>query len=377
MKRITYITNVRLPTEKAHGLQIMKMCEAWNAAGINAELVVPDRYNKILEDPFSYYPIRKKFKITKLWCVDFVRFDKWLGAVAFWLQSLSFYFSVKKHLKKNVPELIYIRDWPLAIFLPKNSTIVYEAHTFPKRLSFLFRGALQKVSKLIVISHGLKEEFLRQGFPEDKILVAPDGFDPELFKVSSTQSECRIKLSLPPDKKIVLYSGHLYHWKGADIVLDAAGQFEPEILFVFVGGTERNTEQFKMLAKQTGHTNILVLGHRPHHLIPLYLCAADVLVLPNLADEKISSHYTSPLKLFEYLSAGRPIVASNLPSIREILSENNAVLCPPGDPGSLASAIRLVLNNKELSDKITKEALANSGQYTWSERAMRIFDFIG
>ena len=81
--------------------------------------------------------------------------------------------------------------------------------------------------------------------------------------------------------------------------------------------------------KAKGSENILVLGHKPHKTMPVFLKAADVLVLPNSAKEEISRSYTSPLKLFEYMASGRPIVASDLPSIREVLNENNSLLVSP------------------------------------------------
>lgn len=119
-----------------------------------------------------------------------------------------------------------------------------------------------------------------------------------------------------------------------------------------------------------------MVGHRPHQEIPYWLKAADVLVLPNSAKEKISRFYTSPLKLFEYMASGTPIVASDLPSIREVLNEKNAVLVKPDSPEFLTAGIMKVLENPYLSDKISKQAFQDVQNYTWEKRAEKILRFI-
>ena len=72
MKKLVYIANARIPTEKAHGIQIMKMCEAFSAQVVDVELVLPRRLNRIKENPFDYYGVKKNFKITKLPTIDFI-----------------------------------------------------------------------------------------------------------------------------------------------------------------------------------------------------------------------------------------------------------------------------------------------------------------
>lgn len=122
--------------------------------------------------------------------------------------------------------------------------------------------------------------------------------------------------------------------------------------------------------------NIKILGRRPHHEIPLYLKAADVLVLPNSGKEDISRLYTSPMKLFEYMASMSPIVASRLPSICEILNDGNAVLVEPDRPEALASAVESVLGNELLVRAITKQALVDVEKYSWDRRAKMILEFI-
>ena len=94
------------------------------------------------------------------------------------------------------------------------------------------------------------------------------------------------------------------------------------------------------------------------------------------AKEDISKYYTSPMKLFEYMAVGRPIVASHIPSIAEILNEENSVLVKPDDPEALARGIRFVLENNEFAEKISSQAYIDVQKYTWEARAKLISDFI-
>ena len=144
----------------------------------------------------------------------------------------------------------------------------------------------------------------------------------------------------------------------------------PDFLFVFVGGTKEDIEEFKV--KCSNVRNVRIVGHRPYQEIPYWLKSADVLVLPNSGKEEISRHWTSPMKMFEYMAAGRPIVASNLPSIREILNEENAILVEPDNPEALAWGVKEALQNSQLSDKISTRAFEEVKKYTWQERAKKI-----
>lgn len=173
-----------------------------------------------------------------------------------------------------------------------------------------------------------------------------------------------------------MYAGHLFEWKGANVLLDVARNFQnkEKILFVFVGGTEVDVKKFK--EKAAGLDNVLILGQRPRKEIPLYLKSADVLVLPNIAKDKISEFYTSPLKLFEYMASRRPIIASNIPSLREVLNENDALFFEPSDAENLAGKIGNVVDNLSTTDVGSQNAYNKVLDYTWEKRAKNILNFI-
>lgn len=371
--KILYLSNQRLPTEKAYGLQISKMCEAFADWGHEVELLIPTRRNYIKEDLFEYYSVRRNFKVTKALAPDFYLPGK-LDRIAFEIKMFFSAFLLAWRAWLGKYDLIYSRDeWPLWFLSFCRKNILFEAHKFSKVKKIIY-PRLRK-NKLVVISEGLRREFERTGF--QNVLIAPDGVDLEEFAVDISQTEARKKVSLPLDRQIVMYTGHLYDWKGVDILIEAVKYFPENCLLVLVGGTAEDLQNYAHKIKEQGlEKNIFLLGQWPHKMIPFFLKAADVLVLPNKSGDRVSESYTSPLKLFEYMSSGRPMVASNLPSLREILNEQNAVLVNPNDPQALADGTKKLLNEPASGEGIARQALQDVQQYSWSQRAERIFQFL-
>jgi glycosyltransferase involved in cell wall biosynthesis len=170
---------------------------------------------------------------------------------------------------------------------------------------------------------------------------------------------------------VIGYAGHLYSWKGVDVLLDAIARL-PRARGLIVGGhsAEPDLARTKSVAERLGVADrVTFTGLVEPARVAQLLRQADVLVLPNPASA-ISTRYTSPLKLFEYMAAGRPIVASDLPSIREVLRDGvNAMLVPPGDPGALASAIDRLLTDPGLAARLARAALDDVPKYSWDRRA--------
>jgi glycosyltransferase involved in cell wall biosynthesis len=225
-----------------------------------------------------------------------------------------------------------------------------------------------------VITNKLKEYYVREGVPEEKIIVAPDGVDLEMFDNLMSKKEARRKLGIPIDKRVICYTGHLYDWKGVNILAMSMKYLSDDHICYFVGGTEEDVFKFKKFIEKNKIPNTVVVGYVSPIVVPIYLAASDILVLPNI--RKGLSEFTSPLKLFEYMASKRPIVASDLPSIREILNEENAVLVEPGNPKALAEGIKRVLNDKKFAYKLSENAYKDVQQYDWVKRAEKIIEFM-
>lgn len=372
--KLFFISNIRLPTEKAHGIQIMKTCEALAGQGIEVELIAPQRLNRLKDDPFEFYSVERNFKITKLWCLDLISL-KIFGAIGFWFESWIFYLSIKKYLKTNYADVYYTRDLPIAYWLSKEISPVYdEIHTLPDSISLIYKKTWKRCRGLVVINQILKGELIINGVAENKILVARDAVDPGQFYIKDSKEECRKKLNLILDQKIVVYTGHLYEWKGTRILADAVKLLPKDIHIYLVGGTYEDIKKYQSKYKSE---NLHIVGWQKHGRIPYWLAAADVLVLPTSAKEKIGALYTSPMKLFEYMMAKRPIVASDTSSLREVLDDSTSYFFKPDDTASFILILKKIFASPiEAETKAVKAYKEVIIKYNWDKRAETIKNFL-
>lgn len=350
-----------MPTERAHGIQVMHMCSAFSHEGAEVTLLVPDR-KTIEEDPFDYYGIEPNFKIEKVPVPDTVRF----GKLGFLIESILF---ARKAIKR-VPSdaIIYTREELALLFAPPSSHAYYEAHNLRKGL--FFRNLIKQATGIITISKGIRDAITGLPFPERKILIAHDGYDKKQFNVSISKEESRKALGLPVGAPIAMYIGGFEDWKGSETLFKASNELYKEgIRVAAIGGSE---QQLVVLRK--GYPNIFFLGTRPYREIASNQKSADVLVIPNSASERISREFTSPLKLFASMASGRTIVASDLPSIREVLTKNEAIFFKPDDVADLARAIKEAIHPVKLI--LAEKALQKVEEYTWDKRAKNILAFL-
>jgi len=375
--KLFYIANARIPTEKAHGIQIMKMCEAFVKCGLEVELIIPKRRNPIKEDVFKYYGIETRFAIQTIFSLDLLGI-KHIERLALYIQALTFAFSVLFYsllnYKKFRRSILYFRDefspWLLSVFY-KNTFL--EIHAFGNRFNY-YKQLFSKISGFVLITQKAELEFLKLGVAKEKILTAPDGVDLEKFNLNLSKEQARERLNLPLGKKLIIYSGHLYNWKGVGDLAESSKYLPEDYLIIFVGGVRNDAREFSAIHKD--NKKIIIEGQKHYHQIPIYLKAADVLVLSNKTGSDLSMKYTSPLKMFEYMASKRPIIATDLPSIREVLSESNAVIVKPDNPEDLARGIKKVLVGDKLSAEIAGRAYEDAKNYTWEKRAERILEFI-
>lgn len=376
-KKLYLIFHGRFPSEKAAALFAAKSAASF-AKHFDVTLIVPKRKGVTKDDPYTFYSVDRNFSIEYVATVDIFnvpllkRFAFWTSFIAF---SASVYFHLMKHAGKE--DIIYSNE-SLSLFLLswdfKNT--FYEMHDFPESKISFFGKFLSRM-KWVLIHNRWKLGEAQKLFPKipaSKFLYEPNAVDVKAFDIAISKEDARKKLSLPASKKIAVYTGHLYGWKGVDTLAQAAKLLSDEYLVIFVGGTPADVE---VLKKKYQANTISIVGFKPHEEMPLWQKAADVLVLPNTAKEKISMYYTSPMKLYEYMASGRPIIASSIPSIREIVDEHSAYLAIPDDPDSFAKALIEVTGNPEKYDSQAKEAYKKVLDHTWDKRAARIVSYMG
>lgn len=365
MSKFHYIAYNRFPTEKAHGIQIAKTCEALAEAGAEVTLLVPKRANAIASDPFEYYKINRTFAIKYVPTIVPMSWGKAgyvLGQIGFGIVAALWSRKVQHVYSRDVLPAI------LASFFNRNTW--WETHDGKE--GFLVQVLLRHAKGVVAISNGLKKYYVeRYKVPSQKIAVVRDAADMRA-DMTLSKEEARRKLGLPVNERIAVYAGHLYDWKGARVLAEAAHHLSSGTV-VFVGGTEHDVARFK---KDHHSSRSKIEGWKPHETIPTYLRAADVLILPNSGKYAISKLYTSPMKLFEYMASGVPIVASKLPSIEEVLSDKNAVLVEADNPQALSQAIELIFEAPSVAEERALRAKEDVKMYSWKNRAHAILTFI-
>jgi glycosyltransferase involved in cell wall biosynthesis len=389
---ILYFADIRFPLERANGIQTMETCWALADRGHRVALIVRPDTHAPPRDPFSYYGLPPHSMLT----IEQAPLPSRAPAVAARVGYLAF---AAGRVIGAVADLLMTRDLGLAsvlLRLPSRTPLVYESHGYapdvaaalPQMLSTARRPSRAKIDRLarrearvwrgtagyVTITAGLADALRRRFGDRERLAVIPDGVrltpDTSDRRTDSVASGS----SGTGDRPIVGYAGHLYPWKGVDVLVEALAQV-PGVRGVIVGGHEREPDlaRVRALASTLGASDrITFTGQVAHGDVPALLASADILVLPNPASA-ISSDATSPLKLFEYMAAGRAIVATDLPSIREVLTNNDtALLVAPGDARAMAAAIGRLSADPSLCLRLGRAAQAAAGNYTWNHRAERL-----
>jgi len=409
--KILYISKSVIPSRTANSIQVMKMCQAFSDNGHEVVLLAPDlktQYEKNVDNIYKYYGVRKNFEVKKLWHPDIRS-----GALLYTL-AIFFYLIFKK--KYNLVYGRFLHGCYVAVLL-KNK-VIFESHEriFDNKNHriIVFKKLIRNkyFKKLIVISNALKNMYLKKGFlNENKIQVAHDGADNVVdlnYKIKLLGSNKNLKVG---------YVGHLYKGKGMEVISLMANKLDKDIEIHIIGGLEKDIKLWK---KKIISKNVYFYGFVPHKEVSKYINAFDVCLLPNqkiisknvyfygfvphkevskyinafdvclLPNQKIIfpysfdsskkngvniSTFTSPLKLFEYMSHKKAIIASDLTVIREVLNRKNSILVKYNDIKSWISSIKKLkkLKNRKL---IANQALKDFYNYSWKNRASKLLNNI-
>jgi glycosyltransferase involved in cell wall biosynthesis len=235
----------------------------------------------------------------------------------------------------------------------------------------VLRGALAHRAMLAVVTvtPALRDAWVRAGVPAERIRVWPDAVDLERFADPPPAEAARAAIGLPRGAPLAVYCGHLYEEKGAPVLI-AAAHLSSKVAVHVVGGWPEDVARLRESAR--GCASVRFAGFVANSQVPLHLAAADVLVLPN-SGRFPQARTTSPLKLFEYMAARRPIVASRIPAFEGLLRHGaNAWLVAPDSPEALAEGIEHVLAEPSLGEQLAEQAWRDVQQYTWKRRAAEI-----
>jgi glycosyltransferase involved in cell wall biosynthesis len=234
----------------------------------------------------------------------------------------------------------------------------------------LLRRALKGVAGVIAISGGVAADLEPFGLDPARLVVEHDGVELGAYSQGKSQAEARAVIGVPADVPLAVYAGSLLPWKGVEILVEAARRL-PQVRFVVAGGSEADLARLRPLAADI--PNLRLDGFQAPERVPDYVISADLFLVPNRSTPAISARYTSPLKVFEAMAAGVPIVASDLPSLRDILSpKDEALFVAPDDPEALAAGIAALMADPHRRMQMAKRLRIRAPRHSWQRRAARL-----
>ncbi|MEZ5316045.1 MAG: glycosyltransferase family 4 protein [Vicinamibacterales bacterium] len=401
---VIYFADTRFPIERANGLQSMATCQALAAAGHAVHLVTRPDAAPMPRDPFEFYGLPPTDQLT---------FETIGTSRRPAVRRLKFLLGATRRAMGARDAIVYTRDLGVAallLVLPRSRRprVVYESHGVssvvaaemprllgkpqlaPSRLKLARlerqdRRVWRRAAAYVTITSALADDLAGRFGPRDEVFVVPDGAAmPAAPGAAPGAAPAADSATAGPPvaagataaagPPVAAYAGHLYPWKGVDVFVRALAE-APGVRGLIVGGHpgEADLDRVQGLVGELGlEDRVDITGLVRPAEVANRLAAASILVLPNTASA-ISLRYTSPLKLFEYLALGRAIVASDLPAIREVLTDDEtALLVAPGDSAALAAALERLAADPALLARLSRAAAALAPAYSWDERARRL-----
>jgi len=369
--KIAYISSSTIPSRTANSIHVMKMCQAFRQLGHDIHLLAPKRKIECPMNPealWSHYGIQNPFRINWIGIIPYLREHDYAWRAAWWA-------------KKESCDLVYTRNIPSALAAGfMHLPCICEIHSLPlRKRTFCRMVRRQRYQKLVVISQALKSDLLEQygdWIREDHILICSDAVDLERFSNMPDMATARRELGWDESGCVFGYAGQFYKGKGIETIFKLARKF-PEHRFMIMGGNEDMLEYWRHYALQGNMRNIHSVGFIANQDLPQYLAACDALLMPyqkvSVTDGGLNiSPWLSPMKMFEYMASGRLIITSDLPVLREVLSDDTAVFCAPDRLESWVHAIQRVSQKDSIFTTVMERAKRTVQNYSWKSRIQRI-----
>lgn len=365
-----YISYSTIPSVSANSVHVMKMCSALSNHNLDVYLYGLKGSSFDENDIFTNYQVSEKVNLKLM--------NKSKINILTRLKYLSY---TKKNIKKSVIDLLYGRDIFTLFFLKsKVNNIIFEAHKLPSDILriTLWRIMIRYLSKrnfrVVVISEALKKDFIDmfKEIKHDMISVIHDCADDPTSEVVQ-----EIRTLTPLDKKKTIgYIGSLNQGKGIDKIIEIA-KLLPNINFYIVGGDQVSVDFW--FNKCSDLANVYFHGFVQQKDLHFFYKNIDIFVAPysksvyGLGNKNEISKWMSPLKIFEYMSYKKVIICSDLPVLREILNDKNAILIEPDDYHKWANNISNLLKSNTLRNKLSHNAYLDFiEKYTWAKRAEKV-----
>lgn len=295
-------------------------------------------------------------------------------------------FIYQRYTLNNVTGILLARRFGVPLVIEYNGSEVWINRNWGKavadehlslRLEWL---NLSWADLVVVVSRALADELVARGVPPDRILINPNGVDPDRYHPHVDGSEVRDSLGFA-DKRVIGFIGTFGPWHGAEVLAEAAAcllerrpGLRQRVKFLFIGDGQNLPIVRRIVASRGIEDACCFTGLIAQSEGPSYMAACDLLVSPHVPNADGSRFFGSPTKLFEYMAMGRPIVASALEQIQELLRDgHDALLVPPGDSEALAEAIGELLDDPARCVALGAAAREAAVQrFTWRKHTERI-----
>jgi len=366
--KICYLSNTAIPSSMASSIQIIKMCEAFSDLNNEVTLITTNVKKKKF-DTFSFYNVRRKFTIKRL-----KKFKSFPLGINYYLFS---FFSILESLKYK-PEIYITRNFftCFLLVLLKKRTIIELHHDISiesRTVKFLVRYSnflnSSYLKKAVAITNGVKKEFTEKKYIQsNKIVVLPSG------------SSLKQKKNLPIKNKFfkIGYFGSLYKSRGFELISKLAKIDNKNQYFLF-----GDLENLSLQKHRKFKSNLNICSHIPYRDISKKMFEMDILVIPYVSSITVAgdvgdiTRFTSPLKLFDYLTAGKVIICSDFKVLKEVISSKNAIFIKNfKNPFSWKMEIDKLANlyEKQITISLNNQKLSKT--YTLKERAKKILKMI-
>jgi len=371
--RIAIITNSCIPSLTANSIQAMKVCQALVQLGHDIRVYAPRETEPAdWEHLASHYGLSTPFEI------------EWLPSIPK-LKRYDFTLHAILAARKFKADMVY--TWllnPAVVALGLNWPVVLEMHAEvtgrigPWLMRRFWRSSTQK--RMLVTTRPLQEAIEAVAglkLSDEAVQIAPNGVDLAQYESLPGAAESRRHLGLE-DKLTAGFTGHIYPGRGADLLFELAKRM-PDVNFLWVGGKPDDVNYWRRQLADVGASNVTMTGFVENSRLPLYQSAADVLLMPYGRSISASSgqdiaEVINPMKMFDYMAAGRAIISADLPVIHEVLNEGNAVFCEPGDVDAWESTLRELLSAEPRRLLLGAQARKDVERYTWLARAQRALE---
>jgi glycosyltransferase involved in cell wall biosynthesis len=378
--KIALITNSRIPSLTANSIQAMKVAQALMQLGHEIRMFAPAE-----AEPVNYQSLITHYGLRiapDLKLIPSIRLFK----------RLDFVILAQNAAEKFGAELIYTWLPQSAVFaLMRKDPVVLEMHADVAGngawwlRQFWKRPGRKLMTVTVSALRNALERSTKLRFEDDALLVAPNGVELEKYDGLPNPDEARHQLNLP-EGLTVGFTGHIYPGRGADLLFELAKQM-PQVNFLWVGGTPELVDFWRARLTSAKMTNVTMTGFVKHEIIPLHQAASDILLMPYSRSISASSgqdiaEVINPMKMFEYMASGRAIISADLPSIREVLNDGNAVLCEAGNwelvIDDWKAAIESLLGDESRRHVLSSQARKDVEQLTWVKREERVVElFVG